>query len=358
MKIHLSAATTADGALDDRSPERLRISTDADWAEVQRLRAQCDAILAGAETIRRDDPRLVLTDETLRNERLREGRNPDPAKVTVTRSGRLDPAARFFTCGEGRKIVFTERALPHLDGIAETVIAGRITAARIATELEKRGFGSLMVEGGAEILQMFLSEGMGHTLRLAVNPALRVADAAAPHFPFDALPAGTLCRTEKLGGMEILNYTLRPDRSVEDLRLLREAVELSRRCTPSLSSYCVGAVVAVRDGRRFGGYTHETSPTHHAEQEAIAKALAAGADLRGGTIYSSMEPCSARSSEPESCSALILRYGFARAVFALYEPDCFVSCRGALDLREQGVEVEVYPELGGEVRAINGHLKG
>lgn len=71
-----------------------------------------------------------------------------------------------------------------------------------------------------------------------------------------------------------------------------------------------------------------------------------------------MEPCSTRSSEPESCSELILRHGMARVVFALYEPDCFVSCRGALDLREHGVEVEVYPELGDEVRAINGHLKG
>lgn len=358
MKIHLSAATTADGALDDRSAGRLRISTDADWAAVQRLRAQCDAILVGAGTVRRDNPRLVIADTLLRTERSKEGRGPDPAKVTVTRTGCLDPASRFFTCGEGRKIVFSETALPHLEGAAETVVAERITAARIATELEKRGIGSLLVEGGAEILRMFLAEGMAHTLRLAVNPALRVADAAAPHFPFDAIRTGTPCRTERLGGMEVRRYTFRPDRSEEDLRLLREAVELSRRCTPCRSSYCVGAVIATRDGRRFGSYTHETSPTHHAEQEAAAKALAAGADLRGATIYSSMEPCSTRSSEPESCSELILRHGMARVVFALYEPDCFVSCRGALDLREHGVEVEVYPELGDEVRAINGHLKG
>ena len=105
MKIHLSAATTADGALDDRSAGRLRISTDADWAAVQRLRAQCDAILVGAETVRRDNPRLTIADTVLRTERSKEGRGPDPAKVTVTRTGCLDPASRFFTCGEGRKIV-------------------------------------------------------------------------------------------------------------------------------------------------------------------------------------------------------------------------------------------------------------
>ncbi len=358
MKIHLSAAVTADGALDDCTPKRLRISTDADWAAVQRLRARCDAIHVGAETFRRAAPRLVLPDASLRADRLSEGRAPDLVKATVTRTGCLDPAARFFTCGAGRKIVFSETDLPHLAGAAEPVIAPRITAALIATELEKRGIGSLLVEGGAEILRMFLAEGMAHTLRLAVNPALRIADPAAPRFPFDALAAGAPYAKEETGGMEVRNYTLRPDRTEQDLHLLREAVEISRRCMPSASSYCVGAVVAARDGRSFIGYTHETSPTHHAEQEAIAKALAAGADLRGATIYSSMEPCSTRSSEPESCSALILRHGFARVVFALYEPDCFVSCRGALDLREHGVEVEVYPELGGEVRAINGHLRG
>ena len=74
------------------------------------------------------------------------------------------------------------------------------------------------------------------------------------------------------------------------------------------------------------------------------------------SIYSSMEPCSTRSSEPESCSELILRHGFSRTVFALYEPSCFVCCEGAVRLRKGDVEVRVYPQLAGEVRAINGHL--
>ena len=133
---------------------------------------------------------------------------------------------------------------------------------------------------------------------------------------------------------------------------------LSTFCTPCDSCYCVGAVIVLRDGRTFTGYTHETSPTHHAEQEALAKALAAGAgaDLHGAAIYSSMEPCSQRKSEPESCTQLILRHGFARVVFALYEPDRFVCCRGALMLREAGLDVRCYPELGEEVRAVNAHL--
>ena len=94
-----------------------------------------------------------------------------------------------------------------------------------------------------------------------------------------------------------------------------------------------------------------------AEMFSIAKALAAGAELRGAAMYSSMEPCSRRASEPESCTQLIIRHGFARAAFALYEPDCFVCCRGALTLREAGVDVRAYPALANGVWEANAHLK-
>ena len=94
-----------------------------------------------------------------------------------------------------------------------------------------------------------------------------------------------------------------------------------------------------------------------AEMFSIAKALAAGAELRGAAMYSSMEPCSRRASEPESCTQLIIRHGFARAAFALYEPDCFVCCRGALTLREAGLDVRAYPALANGVWEANAHLK-
>lgn len=161
---------------------------------------------------------------------------------------------------------------------------------------------------------------------------------------------------ETVDGMEVTTFTLHPDTTDRDLRFLRQAIAESRRCTPSATSYCVGAVVVAADGRVFTGRTHESSPTHHAEQEAIAKALAAGAPLCGAEMFSSMEPCSRRASEPESCTQLLLRHGFCRAVFALYEPDRFVACRGALTLREGGVEVRVYPQLGPEALAANAHL--
>ena len=286
--------------------------------------------------MRRDDPSLTVRDEALRRERLAANRPADPAKVTLSRSLRLAPASNFFTAGSGARIVFTDNAAASpLETAAEIVRIPDLSAARILTELEKRGFERLLVEGGPRTLGLFFAEGLVDT-------------------PFD--PARFPQQRRRLEGMEVTTYTLHPDRTEEDLHYLRQAIALSRRCTPCATSYRVGAVIVTRSGDRFTGYTHETSPTHHAEQEAILKATAAGADLHGASIYSSMEPCSTRSSEPESCSELILRHGFSRTVFALYEPSCFVCCEGAVRLRKGGVEVRVYPQLAGEVRAINGHL--
>lgn len=358
MRITLSFATTSDGYLDDDTPRRLMISTPEDWEAVLRLRAAHDAILVGAETLRRDNPALLLRDPAARARRMAQGLRPDLTKVTVTRSGHLSPDLRFFTEGEADRYVFSTTEINDLKDIASVISSKEsITAAYIVTELEKRGVGSLLVEGGARMLRMFLAEGMADTVRHAVNPQLTLGpERGGARFGFTP-PEGTACLRENLGGMEVTTCTLHPDTSAQDVRYLAQAVAEGRRCTPSPTSYCVGAVVVLPDGRTFTGHTHETSPTHHAEQEAVRKALDAGAELRGAAIYSSMEPCSERKSEPESCTQMILRHGFARVVFALYEPDRFVRCRGARMLREAGVDVRVYPALAAGVWEANAHLR-
>lgn len=359
MRVYASAALSADGCLDDCSTRRLMLSTPGDWAEVYRLRAASDAILVGAETLRRDDPSLRIKGEQLRRSRLAEGRCADLVKVTLTRSCNLRPDMRFFTQGDTPRIVFTSHEPPAwLEGAAEVIRRPQVTAALVVTELEKRGIGQLFLEGGAETLRMFFRAGLVDTFRLAVNPSIRVDDPAAPRLVLPHCVVTAPHCTDLIDGMEVTTYTLRPDRQAEDRRLLAEAIELSRHCVPCASCYRVGAVVVAASGARFTGYTHETTPTHHAEQEAVAKALAAGAELRGAAMYSSMEPCSERRSEPESCSALMIRHGFARAVFALYEPDCFVHCQGALRMREAGIEVHAYTDMAPAVRRINGHLAG
>src|SRR3954470_23711299 len=89
--VVLSCATSIDGYLDDTSPRRLVLSTAADLDRVDAVRAESDAILVGAGTSRADDPRLLVRSAERRAARLARGEPGTPAKVTLTRSGGLDP---------------------------------------------------------------------------------------------------------------------------------------------------------------------------------------------------------------------------------------------------------------------------
>ena len=309
MEVIVSAAVSSDGYLDDCTPRRLVLSCAEDWAEVHRLRAWCDAILVGAETVRRDNPSLVIRDAGLRTWREWLGMKPDLTKVTVTAGGSLDAGARFFTEGPGaEKIVVTVPAVRR--GLEERLPSGvrvvaleEITAGGILDALEGFGVRSLMVEGGARTIGMFLDAGVVDSLRLAVSPAT-VGDTRAPRFPeFGRLPfEGRAAKVvRRVGDMEVYEYAFRPASdglTLTDRRRLLRAVELGERSEPCGTAYRVGCVVAVRDGREYEGYTHETDCRNHAEEEALAKAAADGADLLGACVYTSMEPCSVRASKP------------------------------------------------------------
>ncbi len=357
MYITLSVATSADGYMDDASQERLVLSTPQDWAEVYALRAEADAILVGGGTLRSDDPSLGLKSQSLVDERIARGECGEPMRVVVSGRGEISSDMKLFHRGSGRVVIFSniERRLP--DGV-EVVVAPLIDIPLIVTELEKRGVHRLFVEGGAQILELFLNSGVVDRLRVACNPNIVVGDPSAPYFSLDRWrDKFAELSVRELDGMQItiLHRDYQQD-AVQDRKLMRRALDCSLNSPAKESCYRVGAVVKCANGAIFDGYTLETSPTHHAEQAAIHKALLSGADLAGATIYSSMEPCSTRSSEPESCSQLIIRYGMSRALFALYEPSHFVECHGAENMRRAGVAVDVMAEFADEVLAINSHI--
>jgi pyrimidine deaminase RibD-like protein len=142
-----------------------------------------------------------------------------------------------------------------------------------------------------------------------------------------------------------------------DAALLAEAVELSRRSPPSPAAYAVGAIV-VGPGLgapRSVGWSRRHDPLDHAEEIALA---AYPGEPAGGTLYTSLEPCSRRRSRRRTCTELILAAGIARVVFALREPPLLADCDGAELLTRAGVDVVELPELAAEVRAVNAALLG
>ena len=154
-----------------------------------------------------------------------------------------------------------------------------------------------------------------------------------------------------------------------DLRWLRQATELSRRCPPSQTAFAVGALVVAGDGSVLAtGYSREGSPYDHAEEAALAKlgpadprlGGAAGSELAlaGATLYSSLEPCAARASRPHPCAELVVEAGLRRVVIAWLEPPLFAAGGGAGILRAAGVTVVEIPGLAAEARAVNAAVLG
>ncbi|HEY5341202.1 MAG TPA: RibD family protein [Candidatus Aquilonibacter sp.] len=208
MTIHVSVAMTIDGYIDDRSARRLVLSSDEDLADMRAARARCDAVLVGAGTVRNDDPSL----------RAPEGMTA-PTRVTLTRSGNLDPQARMFD-GSARTIVLTtaETAGPLrsvLADRAEVHALSLLTPVSIVASLQSLGIGSLFVEGGTQVLTAFLAAGSFDRLRLAVAPffageggGARIVDPA--RFADDAGHRLILRGARLLGDTAVLDYERHP----------------------------------------------------------------------------------------------------------------------------------------------------
>jgi 5-amino-6-(5-phosphoribosylamino)uracil reductase len=248
--VVLSCAMSLDGCLDGTGEDRLVLSGAADLDRVDAERAAADAILVGAGTIRRDDPRLLVRSARRQAERRARGQPSQPAGITVTASGDLDPAARFFTrdAGEGgagdggaapgagdgdpgdggtgrggaaaRRIVYAATpVLPklgdQLGGLAEVVDGGdppQLTA--ILADLAGRGVHRLMVEGGASLGTQFLTGGLVDELQLVIAPFF-VGDPAAPRFAgpgrYPASPGRPLHLVEARPVGEVVLLRYRPD---------------------------------------------------------------------------------------------------------------------------------------------------
>ncbi|MFI6454738.1 dCMP deaminase [Streptosporangium amethystogenes] len=135
------------------------------------------------------------------------------------------------------------------------------------------------------------------------------------------------------------------------------ACDLARLCPPAETAFSVGAVVVSEDGEEISrGYSREGDPHVHAEESALGKISPGDPRLAGATVYSSLEPCSARRSRPRTCTRLILDSGVRRVVLAWREPLLFVDCHGAEELAEAGVTVVEIPELADRAREPNAHL--
>ena len=123
---------------------------------VHRWRAAEQAILAGAGTIRSDDPLL----------NVRYWSGGDPARIILSNSGSISKDSSVFKAN-GTTLVFTNNMEADLPDAEKVKLNGNSNPAfQITEHLYNTGIQSLIVEGGASVMNLFINAGLWDEARI------------------------------------------------------------------------------------------------------------------------------------------------------------------------------------------------
>jgi diaminohydroxyphosphoribosylaminopyrimidine deaminase/5-amino-6-(5-phosphoribosylamino)uracil reductase len=112
----------------------------------------------------------------------------------------------------------------------------------------------------------------------------------------------------------------------------------------------VGAVL-VKEGKIIGRGWHRRAGLLHAEIEALQDAERHGREVRGSTLYVTLEPCCTRGRTPP-CTDSILRSGVKRVVAGAIDPNPKHAGRGLKLLEGAGLTVQA-GVLAGQCEELN-----
>ncbi len=129
---------------------------------------------------------------------------------------------------------------------------------------------------------------------------------------------------------------------------MKRALELAKRGWGTTNPNPLVGAVIVKDGEIAAEGYHEAAGRAHAEAAAFGNAAG---DVKGGTLFVNLEPCSHHGRTPP-CACAIIEAGIGRVVVAMEDPNPLVSGRGIGMLRAAGIEV-VTGVLEEEARKLN-----
>lgn len=176
-RVHVNCAVSADGRLAYAHGARALLSGPDDLARVQELRASSDAILVGASTVVLDDPSLRVHWELL-------GRPPgrEPLRVVLDSHGRIPGTARILTVPPPTLVATAGDATRRFPDGVDVFAAGsgRVDLPELLAELSRRGVGTVLVEGGAEVIASFVRAGLVDRMTVYIAPLLIGGRTAPP----------------------------------------------------------------------------------------------------------------------------------------------------------------------------------
>lgn len=166
--IILKWARSADGFLDDHG-KTARISSRTTDVLVHRWRSEEPAIVVGSRTVVNDDPQLTV--------RQVEGRQP--LRVTIDRGGRIPATARIFDTA-APTLLITGRSRMEIAAEQRILSNGNDPLEVLLSTLVEKDVTSLLVEGGAELLQHFIVNGHWNEARVITGMARSGGGTPAP----------------------------------------------------------------------------------------------------------------------------------------------------------------------------------
>lgn len=121
----------------------------------------------------------------------------------------------------------------------------------------------------------------------------------------------------------------------EDQKYMKRAIALAKKGMGWVNPNPMVGAVIVKNGRIIGEGYHAYFGAPHAEVAALGNAIE---NVRGATLYVTMEPCSHHGKTPP-CTDPIIKSGIKRIVVGMEDPNPLVNGKGIKILTDAGIYV-------------------
>jgi diaminohydroxyphosphoribosylaminopyrimidine deaminase / 5-amino-6-(5-phosphoribosylamino)uracil reductase len=200
--IILKWAETKDGFIGGPDSTPVAISGPMARRLVHRWRSEEPAILVGTTTARNDNPHL----------NVRDWHGPNPTRIVIDKAGTLPPTLHLFDQSQ-LTLVYTH-AKSRTEGAVEYIQfpltpqgtshlafdRERLVLAGLLSDLHERKIQSVLVEGGATLLNSLLEAGLWDEMRVFRSPKMLKEGVKAP------VVRGKLLSREMIGDDELSIY--------------------------------------------------------------------------------------------------------------------------------------------------------
>ncbi|MES2004179.1 MAG: bifunctional diaminohydroxyphosphoribosylaminopyrimidine deaminase/5-amino-6-(5-phosphoribosylamino)uracil reductase RibD [Bacteroidota bacterium] len=187
--VILKWAQTANGMIAGNSSERVLISNEYSNHLVHQWRSEEAAILVGTNTAMHDDPSLT--------NRLWTGNSP--VRMVLDMHLRLPKSLQLFNPQQTTVVINAQKEAVEGNIVYKKAEASDAVVKQILSIAYQLQLQSILVEGGAQLLQSFISEGFWDEARIITNTTLTIANG---------LPAPTLAKEVLMQKQQLQNDTI------------------------------------------------------------------------------------------------------------------------------------------------------